>query len=210
MLVVKHIWSRYNGGDTSYEMVHNVPWGDEDETEVTLTLYNTQTHVTEVLQFNSEERMLSAMRHLRPYGFVDLEMNGDPFSRIIAVDDMALNVLDIVDSVEYIEITAAMRNKFNPVVIAHCSFSSIDSMNTLFDGEIGEQFSCNLLNALTVCESIWIDDELYIPGMEGRDIDAETQSSMYKVNFHDKVVAKRFIQKARFLGDNPIRRELWG
>lgn len=177
-----------------------------------LTLYNTATGESQTIQFYSYRDCLATLRSCHPYGFVDGQgMVGQP-SYVIVVDDMSVQFLEYVDSVERVFIEREDIHKYSSVIHLNSYFSAMDSLRSLFECHVDTVHSYGtLFQVMGYVQTGWIGDDFYLYG--GKKYEQYTEfrrgvDYVYKIVFCDIDNAKRMLLKAGLAYANPLREDL--
>lgn len=155
---------------------------------------------------NRYSKLISLLKRLKPYGFVDTDVHQYRGDFVIVLDKMALDFLDCVKSVDFIDIVAwddvrvdnVMRN-------ADVSFCQLDEHGTLFAGDsINGTFACTLLDAMCLVRHGLVDDYFYLPFTKTRMVEGLNSYQAFRVSFSDVQLAKRALVKAFTLRGSSI------
>lgn len=173
---------------------------------VYLEIQNTETGKVTKYTVNRYSKLISLLKSLNPYGFVDTDVHQYRGDFVIALDKMALDFLDCVKSVDFIDIAAwddvrvdnVMRN-------AEVSFCQLDEHGTLFAGDsINGTFACTLLDAMCLIRHGLVDDYFYLPFTKTRMVEGLNSYQAFRVSFSDIQLAKRTLVKAFTLRGSSI------
>lgn len=197
MLIIHRVESYVTNGSGHNEPFYMLAHVDGEPISMLICLLDTATSKETVFTFSQDSEGLKLLRHYRPYGFSDLEYNGDEFSYAIVIDEHALQFLDYVESVKAVRIDCFEHPELEKIAHADFCCSALDSHNTLFSGELFEAACiCNLLDLVLYYEEGLVGDTIYIPCDYDLN-DGMRYRSAYQVTFTDADAAKRFLTKVR-------------
>lgn len=160
---------------------------------------NTETGDFEVLYSNPDGSYIRQLREFSPYGFVDRNIGSDMVQKdnyLVAVDDISLQLLNYVDSVEEVHFSndCEMRSFVEGLTGA---FVGVDSDNTLFLVDSNPECCCTLLHAMCYASDGWRGDDFYLFSRRGFEHkhDLNLTDILYRVRFCDVAAARRLVTK---------------
>lgn len=163
---------------------------------IRLTLYNTETRISEFIEYNGYgwSTFWERLRNRNPYGFIS-----DRYM-LVAIDDVSFQFLKFVAGVTT-NFDLPLHERSWLCNQTH-DFLFIDSANTIVCCKVHQdsfRYPFTLFQAACFAEDFWKDDILYL-GHE-----SNNRLTAYLVMFSDVVSARRLLAKAMLLGYNSMQ-----
>lgn len=176
----------------------------------------TETKECKRYRVDTIKKFIQLMEVYKPYGCVDMRMNGLYTIYLIPVDDLSLKFLEYVDTVEEFDASyAQVKTKvFAPIFYDSCYISSLDSHGTLLMCNIGggEECAGTLLHIMCYYPVLYSDGAFYMSGLPDMapsfhgnyDMLGGTVSACRVVSKNPAAV-DHFLTKARSMAYNPVK-----
>lgn len=193
--------------------------GVDARVRFSVLLEYTETKQTKRFQFNTVKELNQIIDIYKPYGCVDMRMNGLHIIYLIPVDDLSLKFLEYVDKVEEFEASYAQvkAKGYAPIFNDTCYISSLDAHGTLLMCNIGSGEECagTLLHIMCYYPVLYFDGAFYMHGWPdvelsfggSQDMLGSTVSA-YKVISKTPAAVDHFLTKARSMTYNPVKSHL--
>lgn len=181
---------------------------------VYLELQDTETGEVSKLSFSRYSKLIKMLTKRLPYGFIETQVTQYRGDFLIAIDKLALEFIEYVESVDFIEIP--LGNNGSQLISSlmresNVSFRQLDKHGTLFAGDsYNGTFACTLLDAICLSSRVLIDNCFYLPFSKAR-IQRDSMSyQAFKVTLKNMRRAKSCLAKAFTLrNSSSILAESW-
>lgn len=174
-------------------------------------LRDTDTGMYKVLYNKKDPRQfMQELKDLAPYGFVNRNHDLDQIALdnyFVAVDDLSLQFLDYVESIERVNIAPKDSRREFAEKRLKSEFVSVDESTSIFVVGSEERCACTLFHAICFAPDGWIGDEFYLYSSRSLDwglLGLDWMEVCYKLKFVDVAAARRLITKAIVSGINPV------
>lgn len=203
MWVVTTVVSEREGGKDHQRSLYRSLYAVGGREPVGVVLRNTETYERVYLSSRTTQMFDKVIAGYKPYGWITSETAGifnfpsEGDELFVEIDDLSLQFLDYIDSVEYMSDDADadvcdLINRIPTVFIPWDSFSTILEWTYSYG-----TMACTLFQVICYLPSGWHKDEYLIRvGVRG-----------FRVSFKDIARARALVAKAVSLGYNPLKND---
>lgn len=173
---------------------------------VYLELQDTETGEVSKLSFSRYSKLIKMLTKRLPYGFIETQVTQYRGDFLIAIDKLALEFIEYVDSVDFVEIPLYESQLINSLMReSNVSFRQLDKHGTLFTGDsYNGTFACTLLDAICLSSRVLVGGCFYLPFTKARISRDSVSYHAFKVSFKDMRRAKTCLAKAFTLRSSSV------
>lgn len=206
MLIVSGIEVNIQGSSlwkTPYILIAETAF---DKSSVNVSITDTNTGKTFVVQMNNEQQLVQLMSKYSPYGFVSSKRHpatDEDRNYFVVIDDLSFRFLDFVDEVKIVRLSPS-NSAYSALVKCDYKFDGIDSDNSILahrsKGYIRDYDPpnvCTLLQAAVkaVAADCWVKGSCYLRA-SGEQVGDSAPIEAFEISFTNQMNALRFIRRA--------------